>query len=560
MLVPAFRIARWRPTQLFIRWGILLAAAAAFQAPAILFNVGIPTHDFLIHYHWAVEFSDAFAAGDPYPRWMGRAFYGLGEPALLYYSPLFYVWTALLRPITGNTWDAMRLVFLFSTFLTGIFGHRMLRTYASESFSLLGGMCLQAAPMIIMLYHFAAELPWAVSFPILVATLHYATRPGAFGKLIEIPISVCVCLLVMTHVLSAFMLILCLSCCFLVHLKIGKGVLRIGKPAWSWAISVAIGLLLSSVYLLPALTSLKYISPGFYVGAIDMWTGFSFPLVTALLSHMRWFAFQWIVSGAILVCVAVATWLAMERPDHRDPLGRTMTFLLIAAWVSLFLASELSAPFWLLVPQLQMLQFPYRFIYIASAAGVLANLLMLWETRQVQGGGAVARALAAAPLALSILLAGALDAKMIARDGQKLDLRSDDRSLYPGAREYLLRTAANEWHSHGEANFQEHCKRNGLVCAPPGRTGDRIAFHIDTNRTQAILLPVFAFPAWRAGINGAPVDIHVDRGLVSVRLPKGSDDIVLTWRRLPQERAGMWLTALAFVFCLFLSAWRLRRA
>ena len=111
---------------------VLLVSAILVHAPATLANVFIFSRDFSIHYTWAVQFSEALRSGDPYPHFMWRDQFGFGEPALLFYSPLFYYLCGIVRLFTANIWDAMRIIFVFSTFLTGFYGWRLLKLFMTE--------------------------------------------------------------------------------------------------------------------------------------------------------------------------------------------------------------------------------------------------------------------------------------------------------------------------------------------------------------------------------------------------------------------------------------------
>ena len=545
------------PGEIWLRWGVLLAAALMFHASTILFGLVNPfPHDFFIHYRWVVEFADAFWDGDLYPRWMARANFGLGEPTMLYYSPLFYYAAAVLRGVTGNAWDAMRLVMVISTVLTGYFGYRLLRSFTGEYTAPAGAICLQWAPLVQMTFNFMSEIPWAVSSSVLAAAIYYTTRPGAFSRLIDLPVAICVALLVMTHVLSAMMLIICFSLAFLPYLRIGARGFAIGRPLYSWVLSVSFGMLLSAFYLFPAILDLKYINPGTYIGALNMWSGFAFPLVTWKLYGLRWFAFQWPVAGVVLLCTAVATGIAMRRPDRSDRRGQALRFLLIAAWAAIFLSSELSIPLWLLPAPLRMLQFPHRFIYIASATGMLAALLVLLERNPT--GGRWMRLLSALPLLIGLALSFYIVAKVVLVDGRPVNLSSDDRSLYEGAREYDLRSAGPGWHSYAKGGFERDCRRAGLDCKQLPPTGDHLVFQVNAPKPQLVRLPTFAFPAWRATVDGAAAPLETNQGMVAVMLSQGRHEVALTWRRLPEEIAGLWITLLTAAAALWLG-WRQRK-
>ena len=175
-----------RPVVLWLgAFGILLASAVLMHAPDILFNVGVRNNDFDAHYHWAVQFGEGLRDGDLYPHWMWRGNFGLGEVALLYYSPLFYYVSGAVRLLTPNTWEAMRIVFVISTLLTGLYGWRLLRLFANDAYALVGAVLLQWVPMIFMLFYYFNGFPWAVGFAALVALTYYALRPDAFERWVD---------------------------------------------------------------------------------------------------------------------------------------------------------------------------------------------------------------------------------------------------------------------------------------------------------------------------------------------------------------------------------------
>ena len=123
-------------------FGVVSTSALLVHAPSILFNVGVRNLDFNAHYAWAVQFAEGLRDGDPYPHWMWRGNFGLGEPALLFYSPLFYYVCGAVRLLTSNTWAAMRIVFVLSTILTGIYGWRLLRLFTGNVHALVGALLL----------------------------------------------------------------------------------------------------------------------------------------------------------------------------------------------------------------------------------------------------------------------------------------------------------------------------------------------------------------------------------------------------------------------------------
>jgi hypothetical protein len=312
------------------------------------------------------------------------------------------------------------------------------------------------------------------------------------------------------------------------------------------------------VYLLPALLLMREISPEIWTTRFTPWNSFVFPTVTTLLFGMRWFTLQWTVPAIALLAVLFATWHAWRRGGLRDPLGAALRLLLLVSWSSLFLASELSYPLWLIPTPLRSVEFPLRFIYITSATGLIADLLCLWELLRTRRAGIV-HLLGAAPLLLGIGLTVALGSKLILVDGKPLDLATDEIVPYGGLAEYRLRTEGPDWDRYRrDGGFDQECRSHGLTCRVLELSSDHQAWEVSGSDQVNIRLPVHAFPAWHVGLDGRDASSAIDpaTGLILLVVPPGSHRITLTWVRLPVERVG---AALSLVACVSLAAIALRR-
>jgi hypothetical protein len=535
---------------------LLLGCAGLVHLPALL-GIVARNADFNIHYQWAVQFAEGLRGGDPYPHWMWRGNEGLGEVALLYYSPLFYYFTGVIRFVTGNTWAAMNVTFILFTAASGFYAWRLFRLFMDDRFAMIGALLLEAVPMVFMLYYYFNGFPWACACAIVTMLAYYVCRPGALKHTFDVPISVTIALLVATHIVTGLMALICFSFCRVSDIRRVDGRWRIRPEFLSWALSVALGLVLSMFYLLPALTSLRFINPEVWSAGYTPWNAFAFPTITARLFGVRWFAMQWPVPLSALLCLAFATYYAIRRGDFSDPFGRTLLALLIAGWASVFLASELSYPLWLLDTPLRKVEFPHRFVVITSICGLLANVLCLKELMSAHAQRMTA-ALAAVPLALSALLTVGLSAKILFIDGRPVHLVQDETRLYGGLTEYQLRTDGPhrvEYVTRG--GFKAECERVQAACRTLYTTSNRQGWHIDATAAHEIRLPVFAFPAWAANIDGLPAAIKTDpaTGLATVALPSGGHDVTIVWQRLASEKIGLWLT-LGAALLLGLMFWR----
>src|SRR5215467_13513278 len=97
-LLPAVDLAGLGLFTLFVAWRFLFH------------DVFYPNIDTVTHYRWAAQFAAEINSGVWRPRWTPLGHDGLGEPAFLYYPPLFYYCVAAAKRLTTDTWAAMKLV------------------------------------------------------------------------------------------------------------------------------------------------------------------------------------------------------------------------------------------------------------------------------------------------------------------------------------------------------------------------------------------------------------------------------------------------------------------
>ncbi len=131
--------------------------ALILHAHRLLGDLVSSNNDLRVHYRWAVAFVAGVHRGDSYPRWIALANQGLGEPALLFYSPLYYYATALVAFFTRDTWTAMKLVEFAGIWATGLFAYGAMRRFCPPGWSIAGAVVVQAAPTT---RHWRRRWPW----------------------------------------------------------------------------------------------------------------------------------------------------------------------------------------------------------------------------------------------------------------------------------------------------------------------------------------------------------------------------------------------------------------
>jgi hypothetical protein len=558
---------------------VLALSAWLVAAPHAMFDLADRNQDFDQHLAWAFQFGQGLAAGDPYPRWMPLGHRGLGEPALLYYSPGYYGAVALLRPLTDATWSAMRAVEWLALLTLGLAGWTLLRRLARPLPALLGAVACQASPMVFMLFNHFNGFPWASNAACFALLLVAALRPGPDdaaqaspadrhappwqpGTLLRVPVALAVAAMTLTHLVSTLMALICLTpaLCWLWADAHGGGRAGLARAALSWLASAGTGLALAGVFLVPALASMDLISAREWTETYRPHDAFSFPTVTAWRYGIRWFGFQWPLSLVCLALSLAAAWLLRRRGAALPATARRTTIaLLIVSGCALGLASELSLPLWLIDSPLRKVQFPHRFLFVASITAT-------WALALSAGSGPaddrLARRVGLIGLAGATLLTGLLAARIVLRDGAPVD-GGDTRIVAHGSySEYTLpwqRPAALAWQRTG--GWRVALADAGItLLGDVGSGAGGWDWVLQVPQAHRIVLPVLWFPAWAGRLDGRPHPVTLDAatGLVAIDLPAGEHAIALRWQRLPAERAGAALSAAALLAC-GLAAWRGRR-
>ena len=526
--------------------GVLLLSAGLINAPRLL-GQPFASNDLLIHLRWAGEFSELFYGGDPYPHWMYHANFGLGEPALLYYSPLFYYAVTLLSPLVGNVWRATTLVETGALWATGVLCYAFLRRFFPPPTAILGAVIVQFAPITFLVLNYINGVPFAVGFPLALWATLRSLNPTP-RRLIDLRLSVIVAALICTHLLTAYIMVATLPFAVFASVVDAREIKSSLTRVVGWGCSVGIGLCLASFFLIPAVTSLSLITPVVWVRDWLSLNAFTFPLITAHFYGVRWFVFQWPVP-LLLFASTMVTGIFLCRRRAALPELRTVRSLFALAVVGFLLSSELAYPLWAWFAPMQIVQFPYRFHYVTTIGALLSNSLVI-AIMQREGRKPFSMLIAGGPAAASFLFGVALLAKLATLDGQAIPGDADISALYGGLREYKLATRGPGDDAFRKAGGLEgECARKQITCRDLGITGGVRSWEVRATAPTELVLPLYAFPAWQGAIDGAVTELTLDTGsgLAAIKVSTGLRRITVRWQALPSQVAGFAFSLLGIV-------------
>jgi len=524
-----------------------LTHAVSFFGPQV---IGGP--DIKIHFRWALQFAAALSEGVLYPRWASYSYFGLGDPTFLYMHPLFYYAVAALNALSGSLWAATLAAGAVSTSASAAFSYLIARRRASVSLSLAAAYAVAVSPYAFHLAHYQQFLPMHFATPFLVLYLGAVSIANGKNRILftAFPLA----LLIMSHVLTAFMALICTGVIVLfraARLRNRTGV----RLLIQHGLGVSLGLALSAIYLWPALTAQDLITPaGWYVPIhLDWHNAFLFQYFTLPATGFRWFHLQWTIPLLTVLACGLSGCFLWLSPKRSDTWHRSAEMLAVAL-LALLLGSEISYPLWEHVSILRRLQFPLRFLDVACIASVFslawsAACLAPLRRRLIWLGFGLF-------LVGSTAMLGALERQFLAEAKPALTVAAPGNAQ-AGQAEMKPARAGNHWQQYlDEGGLAADCAALSLTCAESvSQTHHKIWSVQSTTDNQSVRLPIFWFPGWEFSVDGQVVKpaVDADTGLPKIGLGKGSATIEARWIGIPQQRMGAWLSVLALLISIGLA-------
>jgi 6-pyruvoyl-tetrahydropterin synthase-like protein len=517
------------------RLGILLVAPLAtllLLAPLLGEKPRVLTGgDISAHVQFAVGLLDSFRAGVPFPRWLSDVNYGLGGPIFIFYPPLSYylaalsVWVAGGKAVLG-----FDIAFALAGMACAVAFYAASRGLVGRPAALFGAFLYTLAPYHAFDLHagyYAEYVAYAWLPLIWWFTRRVLDEPPTPRQ--AAPLGLCGALLAMTHLPTTVTLAITLAPYVAIRL------LRAGQIGKRLAVllgAAGVALLCAAAFLLPmqlerGLVDTAYVtqSPwGDYRQWLVSLTGFgSLPWLSAF-------------TGGLLLTLPAAyglivTWRAAgpgegePREDRRRAEAIAMGSLVV---LSLFLQLGISSPLWELIPQLPLIQFPWRF---NSPHALGCCVLVALALSRPLGGPSSSRRrfLVAGALALpAVVLALGLRALPRVRIDQhafETDVHVKHRQIPEFLPVPVPRSAPS--YTADDALFPPAAwSREGGRHEIRQWSPEHRELVVSTNQLNRLEIRTYFYPGWRARLNGRPVPL--DRPmpplfLLAVRVPPGEN-------------------------------------
>ncbi len=375
----------WLTTRL--DWGYLIVIA--FSVPALWPLVGptyLQSHDGLHHLYRLLDLDFCIRGGTLYPRWLPNLGFGYGYPVLNYYAPLSYYVAELFHILGVGFIGSMKLTYALGFLGSGLAMYLFTKENMGRIPALLASLVYVYLP-----YHLAdgyvrgalAEFLSFLFFPLILWCFYKLIIVKKPGYIVWSALSLAG--LILTHNLMA-LIFAPLLVAYVVFLWFRERDLRVLSYA---ALALVLALALAAFYWLPGFAEAKWARLGqvgpratdYITRLITMSDFFSpfffyryFPEQGVSLEHpISWLQFS-------LICLSLAVPFRLRHLSW-SPARKHLLFFQGATFVLLFMLFTYSRILWDNVPLLPYLQYPFRFLTLATftsafAIGALPLLLI----------------------------------------------------------------------------------------------------------------------------------------------------------------------------------------
>lgn len=347
--------AQWRAVSL-----IALTAATVVAPMIVLGNVS--GHDFSFHLASWFDAAGQWREGIAFPRWAEWANWGFGEPRFIFYPPASWTLGAALSSLLPHRMAPGAYIWLV-LMLGGWAMWRFAREFLPDSQAIAASIIFILNPyQLVVVYYRSdfAELLAAALFPLLILgvlrVVHDESRGSPRDSFRSVPLLAAVFAAIWLSNAPAAVIA---TYCFVLLLAVSCLVQSSLRPLRSGGAAMLLGFGLAAFYIMPAAFEQRW------VRIVDVVAGNLHLDQNFLYSHAidpDFVLFNWKVSsvalGTMLLAGIAGVFSARQR--HEYPL--TFKIMVSLAVAACFMIFPLSLWFWLHLPKLIYLQFPWRWL------------------------------------------------------------------------------------------------------------------------------------------------------------------------------------------------------
>lgn len=521
-------------------WGLLLVLLLSFGAIVPLLQPGF----FPIHDNTQVvrvqQMAQALGDGQFPVRWVGDLGYGFGYPIFNFYAPLAYYFGAIFNLIGFNALLATKLMFITGILLAGILMYFLAREFWGEIGGVLSGLLYIYVPYhaVDIYVRGAVGEFWAMAFLPLIFLGIYKLSQEKSQKWVVIS-ALAYAAIILSHNLTAMIITPIILLIVLILIAFSKDK-KIDAKGYALFILLALGL--SAFYWLPALVEMKFTQVFSQIGGgadwrdhfifLDQLWASPWGFAGSALGRLDGMSFMIGKLHLVLVILSLLTagWL-LRKGEKKTAFVIFSAFGLFA--LSLFFTNQVSSLFWELMPPLAFIQYPWRFLVLATfTVSFIAGAVMLSFRKKPR---------------LAYLVGGVIVLILLAFNTKYFQPQTHlDVSVSDYINEENIKWQTSKISDeYLPKNFPVPQSKNETawekvaVLSGEGEISDlalkshQTAFKVKTEGETKILVNTAYFPGWKLWLDGEEVEFSLESGKIKFTPPPGEHQILVRLKNTP---------------------------
>jgi hypothetical protein len=531
-------------------WAPLLAiGAAAFAVEIPFFFLGTPSgHDVEFHLYSWLEVLSQWKHGIFYPRWASLAHFAYGEPRFVFYPPASWTLGALLSVIFPWTLAASIYQWI-GLVAAGLSMFVLARRWLDRRDAIFAAVLYAANPYHLVIVYWRSAFAELLASCLLPLLLLFVIKAVDEGRRAIVPLGLVLAAAWLTNAPAAVMVhySMALLLIFFAWKERSPRLVFVGGAA------VLLGALLSAFYLLPAIYEQRWINIAQAVSAGSRPAdNFLFVVHTNDVDHDN---FNHIISGVAvleMVMIFAAAWGTRLWREANRKLWDALLGWMVACTVLMF---PVSAALWRVLPKMQFMQFPWRWLLCLS---MIFSLFVAGGIRRWCWRGAVC--------AIAILVIGLAWHRI---QPPWWDNAADLREMQNNMADHVGYEGTDEYAPAGADPGAIDKDARHVTVAGPARAAIRVSrwdveakmFTAEMSAPDQLALRLFRYPAWQAEVNGQVVPTaSTDSGQMLVPVEAGMNHVQITFIRTWDRAAGGWISLLTLVWLIVWTRRAKRRA
>jgi hypothetical protein len=524
----------------------------------------ISTHDMAEHLLVMEEFDKVLRSGVIYPRWFASANKGYGSAWPNFYPPGFYYLTSAVHSIIPDWVNTLLVVTVLVLALSFLAFYALSRTFYGRFPSIVGAALYLLWPYHLLNLYWRGAMPefagFAVAPLIVLFAYRLAERPkGKYYAALGLSYGA----LILIHFPGSY----------LVGAAVALYGLLLGLERRDWKIplriwsGMGIGLIAASIYWLPAAIEEKDAYEN--ISAIFPYQGSYLPFLRPLGDFGELLNRTLAAQVIALFATLIVLWSLRRRPARasRDPLcpnqqegtalfrsAQVRPFVVLAL-VTTLMSTALSAPVSAIMPKIQLVGFPCRWLIIS---GLFTALLvgaaierLITTTRETRAGKSRFRLWTGAAVlsAVTVLNVGATIGWVVIRALSNPPLNVPQSLIEPN---YTPKNSMPP-DSLPDAPLARFMLGGGSALVT--RWNPEYREITEESAAQNLLrLRSYYFPGWMARIDDQPAKMIGDgAGMQLIFVPPGKHRVDVFLVDTPARTFGALLSAFGFVLICILT-------